>query len=87
MSSDSMNIKEVVDPPKEKSMLPVSTTHALALARAEEVRRTAARSWLREPAPAHTAWFASALSALSRPLHHETQEARTVPASPAACCA
>jgi hypothetical protein len=82
-----MNIEEVVDPPKEKSMLPVSTTHALALARTEEVRRKAARSWLREPAPAHTTWLASTLSALTRPLHHEAHEARTAPASPAACCA
>lgn len=69
-------------------MLPVSTTHALAIARTEEVRRTTTRSWLREPAPAHTAWLASTLSALTRPLHHEpTGTTRTDPASPAACCA
>ena len=68
-------------------MLPVSTTHALAIARTEEVRRMTARSWLREPAPAHTAWLASAASALTRPLRHEARTARTMPASPTACCA
>jgi hypothetical protein len=82
-----MNVKEVAPPSKEKPMLPTSTTHALALARTEEVRRKATRSWLREPAPAHTAWLASAVSALTRPLHHESRAARTRPASPAACCA
>lgn len=69
-------------------MLPVSTTHALALARAEEVQRTVTRAWLREPAPARTAWLTSAVSALTRPLHREAASAtRRAPSSPAACCA
>jgi len=82
-----MNIKKVASRPKEKPMLPTSTTHALALARTEEVQRRLTRTWLREPAPAHTAWLASAASALTRPLRHEARTARTAPASPTACCA
>ncbi|MGZ4687973.1 hypothetical protein [Oryzihumus sp.] len=68
-------------------MLPTSTTHALALARTDEVQRRTTRSWLRENAPAHTAWLASAVSALTRPLHQEPRAARTAPVSPTACCA
>ena len=69
-------------------MLPMSPTHALAIARDEEVQRETTPSWLREPAPAHTAWLVSALSALTHPLRHEaTGATRTESGSSAVCCA
>lgn len=68
-------------------MLPVSPTHALAIARAEEVQRRAERAYLSSTEAAAPSRITTALRTLTRPLQDEARAARTAPTSPAACCA
>ena len=70
-------------------MLPVSPTHALAIARAEEVQRRTERAYLSSTQAAAPSHVTTALRTLSRRLRRPVPApARTASASSAAvCCA